>query len=106
MKYLFLGIIQGLTEFLPISSSGHLVILKHWMNLQEEGVVMEVTLHFATLLAIIIFFRKLSNKRKDLIEEYSPIELWNILHPAAIQHQTTELSFIAKKIVPSPFGYF
>jgi undecaprenyl-diphosphatase len=58
MKYLFLGIIQGLTEFLPISSSGHLVILKHWMNLQEEGVVMEVTLHFATLLAIIIFFRK------------------------------------------------
>jgi len=58
MKYLLLGIIQGLTEFLPVSSSGHLVILKHWMNLQDEGVVLEVILHFATLLAIIIFFRR------------------------------------------------
>jgi len=58
MKYLLLGIIQGLTEFLPVSSSGHLVILKHWMYLQSEGVVMEVILHFATLLAIIIFFRR------------------------------------------------
>ena len=58
MKYLLLGIIQGLTEFLPVSSSGHLVILKHWMHLQGEGVVMEVILHCATLLAIIIFFRR------------------------------------------------
>jgi len=58
MKHLLLGIVQGLTEFLPVSSSGHLVILKHWLNLPGEGVVMEVTLHFATLLAIIIFFRR------------------------------------------------
>lgn len=58
MKQLILGIVQGLTEFLPVSSSGHLVILKHWLNFQSQGVVMEVTLHFATLLAIIIFFRK------------------------------------------------
>jgi len=58
MKQLFLGIIQGLTEFLPVSSSGHLVILKYWLGFKGAGVVMEVTLHFATLLAIIIFFRK------------------------------------------------
>lgn len=58
MKYLLLGIIQGLTEFLPVSSSGHLVLLKHWINLQSENAVLEVFLHFATLLAIIIFFRK------------------------------------------------
>jgi undecaprenyl-diphosphatase len=58
MKQLILGIVQGLTEFLPVSSSGHLVILKHWLNFQSQGVVMEVTLHFATLLAIIVFFRK------------------------------------------------
>jgi len=58
MKSLILGIVQGLTEFLPVSSSGHLVILKHWINFPGEGVVMEVTLHFATLLAILIFFRK------------------------------------------------
>jgi undecaprenyl-diphosphatase len=58
MKQLLLGIIQGLTEFLPVSSSGHLVLLKHWLGFKGEGVIMEVTLHFATLLAIIIFFRK------------------------------------------------
>lgn len=58
MKQLLLGIIQGLTEFLPVSSSGHLVILKHWLDFRSPGVTMEVTLHFATLLAIIIFFRK------------------------------------------------
>jgi undecaprenyl-diphosphatase len=58
MKSLILGIVQGLTEFLPVSSSGHLVILKHWINFQSEGTTMEATLHFATLLAIIIFFRK------------------------------------------------
>lgn len=58
MKSLILGIVQGLTEFLPVSSSGHLVIIKHWLNFQSEGTIMEATLHFATLLAIIIFFRK------------------------------------------------
>jgi undecaprenyl-diphosphatase len=58
MKQLLLGIIQGLTEFLPVSSSGHLVLLKYWLGFKGEGVIMEITLHFATLLAIIIFFRK------------------------------------------------
>jgi len=58
MKQLLLGIIQGLTEFLPVSSSGHLVLLKHWIGFKGEGVIMEITLHFATLLSIIIFFRK------------------------------------------------
>jgi undecaprenyl-diphosphatase len=58
MKQLLLGIIQGLTEFLPVSSSGHLVLLKYWLGFKGAGVIMEVTLHFATLLAIIIFFRK------------------------------------------------
>jgi len=58
MKQILLGIVQGLTEFLPVSSSGHLVILKHWLDFKGEGVIMEVVLHFATLLAIIIFFRK------------------------------------------------
>ncbi len=71
MKQFLLGLIQGLTEFLPVSSSGHLVILKHWLNFQSEGVVMEVTLHFATLLSIIIFFRKkifeYLNKEKILL---------------------------------------
>jgi undecaprenyl-diphosphatase len=58
MKSLILGIVQGLTEFLPVSSSGHLVMLKHWLNFQSEGATIEAILHFATLLAIIVFFRR------------------------------------------------
>lgn len=58
MKVIILGIVQGLTEFLPISSSGHLVLLKILMGLKTPGVILEVSLHFGTLLAIITYFRK------------------------------------------------
>ena len=54
-----LGIIQGLTEFLPVSSSGHLVIAEHLLpGWQQTGIVFEVLLHLATLMAVIIFFRR------------------------------------------------
>jgi len=55
---LFLGIIQGLTEFLPISSSGHLVILQHFMGIKEPVVFFDVLLHVGTLGAVLVFFRK------------------------------------------------
>jgi len=58
MKAIILGIIQGITEFLPISSSGHLALLKVLIGLKTPGVVLEVSLHFGTLLTIIIYFRK------------------------------------------------
>lgn len=52
-----LGIIQGLTEFLPISSSGHLVVAQAAVGLESPGVQIEVVLHVATLLAVIIVYR-------------------------------------------------
>lgn len=53
-----LGIVQGLTEFLPVSSSGHLVIAEHLLpGWNQPGIVFEILLHLATLLAVIIFFR-------------------------------------------------
>ncbi|TET22250.1 MAG: undecaprenyl-diphosphate phosphatase, partial [Candidatus Cloacimonadota bacterium] len=58
LKSIILGIIQGLTEFLPVSSSGHLVIVKNLMGFKSPGVFFEVLLHFATLLAIIVVFAK------------------------------------------------
>lgn len=58
MKAIILGIVQGITEFLPISSSGHLVLLKMLMGLKTPGVILEVALHFGTFLSIIIYFRK------------------------------------------------
>lgn len=53
-----LGLIQGLTEFLPVSSSGHLVIAQQLMSsFSQPGVLFDVVLHLATALAILIYFR-------------------------------------------------
>ncbi len=54
---ILLGVIQGLTEFLPVSSSGHLVILQYFFPVNEAEVLFDVTLHMGTLLAVFIFFR-------------------------------------------------
>jgi len=56
IQALILGIIQGLTEFLPVSSSGHLVIFQHIMGLQEGSISFDVLLHLGTLLAVFIAF--------------------------------------------------
>jgi undecaprenyl-diphosphatase len=53
-----LGLLQGLTEFLPISSSGHLVITAELLGYQSPGLVLEAAVHGATTLAVIIYFRE------------------------------------------------
>ena len=58
MSYLILGFIQGLTEFLPVSSSGHLVITKFLLNLEIHGAAFETFVHLGTSLAVIVLFRK------------------------------------------------
>ncbi len=55
-NFFLLGVIQGLTEFLPISSSGHLVLLENILGFNPQGVVIEVALHLATLFAVVIFY--------------------------------------------------
>lgn len=51
------GIIQGTTEFLPISSSAHLIIAQSLLNLQVPGLLLEVLLHLGTLMSVLIYFR-------------------------------------------------
>ena len=58
IKYAFLGLVQGITEPLPISSSGHLVIMEHLLGLKIEGLSFEVLMNFASLLAILYAFRE------------------------------------------------
>lgn len=56
---IILGIIQGLTEFLPVSSSGHLVLTQHFLGIGEgSDIVFEVFLHLGTALAVLVYFRK------------------------------------------------
>lgn len=62
---ILLGIIQGLTEFLPVSSSGHLVIAQALLDVNQPGLVFEILAHLGTLLAVLVYFRK---RIRDLVK--------------------------------------
>ena len=53
-----LGLVQGLTEFLPVSSSGHLVMAQAFLGVSDPGVFLEVALHVATLISVMVVYRK------------------------------------------------
>lgn len=57
IEALILGIVQGLTEFLPVSSSGHLVLFHDVFGMNEGGLAFDVALHLGTLFAVLIYFR-------------------------------------------------
>ena len=59
LEAIVLGVLQGITEFLPVSSSGHLVLMQHFLGIKESKVFFEVMLHFGTLGAVIIVYYQL-----------------------------------------------
>lgn len=58
LEAFILGIIQGLTEFLPISSTGHLYLGRHLFGLDEAGLFLDTMLHIGTLIAVIVVYRE------------------------------------------------
>lgn len=58
LQSVFLGLIQGLTEFLPVSSSGHLSIMKQIFNMDTGGMFFDILLHIGTLLAVFVVYYK------------------------------------------------
>ncbi|NDY41683.1 undecaprenyl-diphosphatase UppP [Dissulfurirhabdus thermomarina] len=54
----FLGLLQGATEFLPVSSSGHLLLAEHFLGLAGGGLAFDVMLHLGTLAAVLLYFRR------------------------------------------------
>jgi len=71
-KYALLGIIQGLTEFLPVSSSAHLVIGQKLLGIAGEEIALSIVLHLGTLLALALFFFK------DILELFTNLK-WILL---------------------------
>lgn len=58
MKYLFLGIFQGFTEPIPISSSGHLLLAQHFLGIKDATLTFEMLVNTASLLAVLIIYRE------------------------------------------------
>ncbi|WP_111976756.1 undecaprenyl-diphosphate phosphatase [Algibacillus agarilyticus] len=58
LQILVLALIQGITEFLPISSSAHLILPAQILDWQDQGTAFDVAVHFGSLLAVVLYFRK------------------------------------------------
>ncbi len=72
LQYFIIGIVQGFTEFLPISSSGHLVLISELTSWKDQGLFTDVAVHVGTLLAVIIYLRSYI---KSLIESFFSFQL-------------------------------
>lgn len=87
LRSVILGIVQGLTEFLPVSSSGHLEIVKYILGEDaagEESMLMTVILHFATALSTIVVFRKF---------------IWDIITSALSKQGSDSRLFVVKIVI-------
>ena len=58
LEILILSLVQGITEFLPISSSSHIILFSKFMNFIHEDLILNISLHIGSFLAVIVFFRK------------------------------------------------
>ena len=58
LEILILSLVQGVTEFLPISSSSHIILFSKFMNFISEDLILNVSLHIGSFLAVLVFFRR------------------------------------------------
>lgn len=58
LQALVLAVVQGITEFLPISSSGHLILVPYFLKWPDQGMAFDIATHVGTLLAILVYFRR------------------------------------------------
>ena len=56
-QVLVLALMQGITEFLPISSSGHLILFPALTGMEDQGTLMDVAVHVGTLVAVLVYFK-------------------------------------------------
>ena len=70
VQAIILAVVQGLSEFLPISSSGHLILIPHFFGWQDQGMAFDVALHVGTLIAVVAYFRR------PLMADRFPLRFW------------------------------
>ena len=58
IQIILLAIVQGITEFLPISSSGHLILAPYIFGFSDQGLAFDIAVHVGSLLAVILYFRR------------------------------------------------
>ncbi|MEW6670945.1 MAG: undecaprenyl-diphosphate phosphatase [Thermodesulfobacteriota bacterium] len=119
IQAVLLGIIQGLTEFLPVSSSGHLVLLQNLFGLKEPEVLFDISLHIGTLIAVCaVFFSeilsilktiinlpvliKTSGGMKKLYQDNEPVRMAALIVAGSIP--TAVLGLLFHKMVDQLFG--
>ncbi len=88
IESILLGLLQGLAEFLPVSSSGHLVLGKSLLGLKDAGMFFDIMLHAGTLLSIFVIFRE---------------KIWNIIKGCALRDkaQLKEAGYIVLASIPT-----
>jgi len=79
-----LGLLQGVTEFLPISSSGHLVLAETFLEVDQGGLAFDVALHLGTLLGVVIYFRR------DFLLMFTAL-----VNPRKLEEEAREQRFLA-----------
>ncbi len=121
LQAILMGIVQGLSEFLPISSSGHLVFTSNFYKVfkgieivqhSNEEIFFDIMLHFGTLIAVLIFFRKeiaeilkalwCGIKTKDFSDKNAKLGLYIILGTVLTIVVAYPLEKVAEKLVYSP----
>jgi len=119
IQAILLGVIQGLTEFLPVSSSGHLVLLQNVFGLKEPEVLFDISLHIGTLIAVcIVFFPEIlsilkallslpglintSGSMKQLYQDNEPVRMATLIVAGSIP--TAILGLLFHKVVDQLFG--
>jgi len=83
LQIIVLAIVQGLTEFLPISSSAHLILVPRFLGWQDQGIAFDVAVHVGTLSAVILYFR------------HELIPLYKDWHNSLLQHKMVGDSALA-----------
>ena len=85
---IFLAVLQGITEFLPVSSSGHLILVPIFFGWEDQGLLFDVALHVGSLIAVLTYFHKeilaigkawLKSARRDAPPDPEAIFGWYIL---------------------------